>query len=212
MSHTNPKIYHITHIDNLISIIADGHLLCDAEIMQSSKRSMTIGMNRIKQRRLSEIALHTYPELFVGACVPFYFCPRSVMLYLIHKSNHGEISYRGGQEPIVHLVADLRNVVAWAEQHKRRWVFTDSNAGSRYFNEFTDLSEIGRLDWQAVTARNWRHCREQKQAELLIEKSVPWHLIEKVGTYSQAISQQVATILTRSKHQPLVDIRKDWYY
>ena len=37
------------------------------------------------------------------------------MLYLIHRANHSELDYRGGQDPIVHLEADLREAVDWAE-------------------------------------------------------------------------------------------------
>ena len=54
------------------------------------------------------------PGLNVGDCVPFYFCPRSVMLYLIHRANHPELDYRGGQGPIVHLEADLHEAANWA--------------------------------------------------------------------------------------------------
>ena len=46
--------------------------------------------------------------------MPFYFCPRSVMLYLIHKANHPELDYHGGQGAILHLESDLNTVIAWA--------------------------------------------------------------------------------------------------
>ena len=29
------------------------------------------------------------------------------MLYVIHCANHPELAYRGGQQPIIHLEADL---------------------------------------------------------------------------------------------------------
>ena len=60
------------------------------------------------------MTINSHPSLCVGDCVPFYFCPRSVMLYVISMRNHAELSYQGGQEPIVHLEADLYDVVAWA--------------------------------------------------------------------------------------------------
>lgn len=55
--------------------------------------------------------LNSHPGLYVGQCVPFYFCPRSVMLYVIYCANHDELSYRGGQGPILHLEADLYETV-----------------------------------------------------------------------------------------------------
>ena len=102
-----PKIYHIVHVDRLPSIVAAGSLWCDAEIAQRSDANddigTTIGMNSIKQRRLNENGLNSHPGLYVGQCVPFYFCPRSIMLYMIHRADHAELSYRGGQGPVLHL-------------------------------------------------------------------------------------------------------------
>jgi hypothetical protein len=85
-----PKIYHIVHVDRLASIIAGG-LWCDAEVVRRAPPGTTIGMNAIKQRRLKELTLASHPGLFVGECVPFYFCPRSIMLYLIYQGNHPEV-------------------------------------------------------------------------------------------------------------------------
>jgi len=107
-----PKIYHIVHVDRLPSIVADGFLWSDAEIVRRARPGTTIGMNSIKQRRLNKLTLTSHPSLYVGACVPFYFCPRSVMLYLIHLANDPDLAYRGGQEPIVHLESDLNRAVA----------------------------------------------------------------------------------------------------
>jgi hypothetical protein len=62
------------------------------------------------------------------------------MLYLIYQANHQELTYRGGQGPIVHVEADLRATVAWADAQMRRWAFTLSNAGARYFEDRSDLT------------------------------------------------------------------------
>ena len=145
-----PKIYHIVHVDRLPSIIADGNLWCDAEIArrQAANPDMgtTIGLSSIKQRRLTRLTLASHPGLYVGQCVPFYFCPRSVMLYVISQANHTELAYHGGQRPIIHLEADLRQSVAWAEQNGRRWAFTLSNAGAHYFEDRSDSGPIAERD------------------------------------------------------------------
>ena len=98
-------------------------------------------MTSIKQRRLT-LPLECRPGLHVGKCVPFCFCPRSIMLYVIYRANHESLAYRGGQGSIIHLEADLRSTVAWAEEQKRRWAFTSSNAGSLYFDDFCDLDRF----------------------------------------------------------------------
>jgi hypothetical protein len=75
-----PKIYHIVHVNRLASILGDGYLWSDAEISSRDPRGTVIGISQIKRRRLTELTLHSRPGLFVGHCVPFYFCPRSIML------------------------------------------------------------------------------------------------------------------------------------
>ena len=208
----DPKIYHIVHVDRLPSIIADGGLLCDAEIARSEALGTTIGMNHLKRKRLTELSLQSYPDLLVGACVPFYFCPRSVMLYVIKKANHPQLSYRGGQGPIIHVEADLRSTVAWAEEHDLRWAFTLSNASAYYFEDRSDLEQLDEIDWDAVEAENWQQCRESKQAEFLVEQRFSWELVSRIGVFTRQVGHQVAAVLEGSTHRPPVEIRSEWYY
>jgi hypothetical protein len=208
----HPKIYHIVHLDRLPSIIADSCLWCDAQVLVRASAGTTIGMSSIKQRRLTELTLASYPDLHVGDCVPFYFCPRSIMLYLIYQGNHPELDYRGGQEPILHLQADLHDCVAWAEQNRKRWAFTLSNAGARYFEDRCDLSQLHVINWQAVQARDWQSCKEGKQAEFLLEGNFPWHLVECIGVQTRGVYQQVVNALLTAGHRPPVNIKTDWYY
>lgn len=207
-----PKLYHIAHVDRLPSIVADKCLWCDREVVRRAPAGTTIGMNSIKQRRLNELRLTSHPTLFVGDCVPFYFCPRSVMLYLIYQGNHPELAYRGGQGPIVHFEADLHTVVAWADAQPRRWAFTLSNAGARYFEDRRNLGQLGELDWNAVRATDWRQCKDGKQAEFLLEQSFPWHLVERIGVQSRATYTSAVNSLPARGHRPPVEIRPEWYY
>ena len=207
----NPKIYHIVHVDNLASIIAAGGLLSDAE-MAGRPGGTVIGMGRIKARRLNELSLSCHPALRVGQCVPFYFCSRSVMLYMIHKRNE-ELTYRGGQEPIVHLEADMRATIDWAQANGRRWAYTLSNAGSYYFEDRSSLDDLGDVNWNSVKARQWAGAaKDGKQAEFLIEQAFPWHLVERIGVHSQPIVPRVAAAMHRAAHRPVLEIKRDWYY
>lgn len=114
----HPKIYHIVHADNLASIVADGFLWSDA-VMVQRQGGTVIGMGSIKQRRLG-LPVSCHPGTHVGEYVSFYFCSRSIMLFVIHCANHPEPAYRGGQSPIVHLEADLQQIVRWAEANGQR--------------------------------------------------------------------------------------------
>lgn len=210
-------IYHIVHVDRLTSIMDDGFLWSDAETRRRESPGTTVGMRDIKNRRLS-IPLSSRPGLHVGECAPFYFCPRSVMLYLLARGNHEGVTYRGGQEPIVHMVADADRVVKWAEQSRVRWAFTLSNAASNYFEDRADLDHLSDVNWEAVNATRWsgngisRSVKEGKQAEFLVERAFPWELFLGIGVKSKGTSQQVADLMRGRAHRPEVRIKPDWYY
>lgn len=209
----NPKIYHITPVDRLQSIIADGFIWSDAEAIRRGVTGATIGMEHIKRWRLHK-PLSAHPGLHVGECAPFYFCPRSVMLFVISKQNHPALTYRGGQGPIVHLQADLREAVAWANSQGRRWAFTLSNAASADAEERCDLAALAEIDWDAVEACIWRDPRvkDKKQAEFLMEHSFPWELVEFIGVRSQEIRDRVRAAMRGAGHQPVAEITPGWYY
>ena len=210
---TSPKLYHIVHVDRLSSIVADGELLCDEIMAQRMGTGTTVGMGHIKQRR-QQLTLESRPGLRVGQCVPFYFCPRSVMLYLLDRANHPDLNYREGQGPIIHLEMDLNRVVQWAVAQGRRWAFTLSNAGARDFEDRCRLDDLGEIDWDAVRATDWRDpdLKHRKQAEFLVELGVAWDLVDRIGVYSNSVGQQTLASIGTATHQPGVEIKQDWYY
>ncbi len=210
---TQPKIYHITHVNNLPSIIADGGLMSDATMIARGGPSMAIGMSSIKQRRLS-LPVLCHQGDYVGEYVPFYFCSRSVMLYLLYRGNHPELAYTDGQEPIVHLEAELHDAVAWADGQGQRWAFTLSNAGAAYAPFRSSLDDLGEISWAAVAANDWQppEIKEGKQAEFLVHSSFPWELISRIGVHSMSIKTQVDAALQGAAHRPNAEIQPSWYY
>jgi hypothetical protein len=209
-----PKIYHITHGKNLGRILADGCLWSDAELFRRGGPDTAIGISEIKRRRLIERDVTCHPGTKVGEFVPFYFCPRSVMLYLIHKQNHPGLAYRGGQRPILHLEVDLHEVVAWAESQRLPWAFTDRNAGSVFFQAFRNPAELDRLNWEHIASVDFRNAlvKEAKQAEFLVYRSFPWTLVRSIGVIDAGIARRVREILVDAGHQPDVQVERGWYY
>jgi hypothetical protein len=207
------KIYHITHVDNLLSIIAAGGLLSDSAMIAQGGPAASIGMSGIKQRRL-QLPLDCHPGDFVGDYVPFYFCPRSIMLYVISCANNPELNYRGGQEPIVHLESDLNEVVAWADSHNVRWAFSLSNAGAVYAQFRASIDDLPDLNWSAISSRDFRSAevKEGKQAEFLVHNFFPWGLVHKIGVRSISIRSIAKTALNAVRHHPDLEIRPEWYY
>ena len=214
INHDEIKIYHIIHVDRLCDIFNDGFLFSD-RIMSSrtNAKGTNIGIQRIKERRL-QLKLSSYSDLFVGDCVPFYFCPRSVMLYVICCKNNQDLTYKGGQENILHLEFNLNNVLNWARANNKRCVFTTSNAGSYYFNDYNDFSQLDIINWDAINATNWQAVKEEKQAELLVENSLDLRLLDRIGVNNSTIYTKVSTILNKHAqiYHPKIEVVRDWYY
>ena len=191
----------------------DGFLWSDAETRAKARSGTTIGIQSIKDRRLS-LSLTSCPGLTVGACVPFYFCPRSVMLYVLFKRNYPGLTYMGGQEPIVHLVADFYETVEWANSKNLRWAFTLTNAASNYFEDRSGLHYLDQVNWDAVKKDDWRdrEVKEAKLAEFLVENCFPWCLLIGIGVHNEAVARCVSQMISGQDHAPQVKILKQWYY
>jgi hypothetical protein len=209
-----PQIYHITHVDNVPSIRASEGLWSDAERIRRGHVHQNVGLTEIKQSRLAERPVHCHPGTMVGEYVPFYFCPRSIMLYLLYRGNRQGLTYTGGHRPIVHLVANLERTVAWADAHGVRWAFTNRNAGAAYADFFADLACLDRIDWSAVLANDFRDpvVKDGKQAEFLLYGHFPWALIEGIGAADAQMAARVESMLGGGEGIPVVEMRTDWYY
>jgi hypothetical protein len=208
---TEAKIYHITHIGNLAGILRAGHLFSDARRIELGLECYLVGMSNIKQRRLNDLTVTCSPGTTVGQYVPFYFCPRSIMLYLLYMGNHPDLHYKGGQHPIVHLQADLNRTICWTEEHNVDWVFSVGNAGSRYAPFYNSKTDLERIDWPAVMNRDFRDpiVKEAKQSEFLVFEAFPWQLIEKIGVIDANMLARVAEIV---ENQLELRVEQQWYY
>ena len=209
----NPKIYHITPIDALENIAQIGFLFSSAIVDTLDIDNTTIGISNIKEDR-KLLPVHCHYGTYVGDYVPFYFCPRSVMLYIIYRGNHPNLSYKGGQEPIVHLEFDLYQVIDWADADGRRWAFSLSNAAARYTQFRANRNQFHEINWTAVAANYWRprEIREAKQAEFLVYQWLPWHLVSRIGVISPQIGSQVIRAINAAAHKPRVEVIPSWYY
>ncbi|MEG4805337.1 DUF4433 domain-containing protein [Microcoleus sp. ARI1-B5] len=204
-------IYHSTHIRNLESIISEGGLLAYNAMRAAGTEYTNIAYENIQDRRArvrvpcgAGGVLHDY--------VPFYFAPRSPMLYTINKGN--VTSYTQGQAAVIHLVSDVLEI----EFRGLDFVFTDGHAIMTFTDFFDDLHDLEQLDWDVMESRQWNDTNEdndrkrRRQAEFLVHKFLPWELIEEIGVMNSTIKVQAENILQNFTHKPPVIVRKDWYY
>jgi hypothetical protein len=170
-------------------------------------------MSTIKQRRM-RLPVTCQEGDTVGQYVPFYFCPRSIMLYILYKANHPELTYLGGQGPILHLEMGLERTAAWAAQSGVRWAFSLANAGAVYAPFRSSLAQLSEVDWLAVAATDFHdpHVKEGKQAEFLVRRFVPWSLVERIGVSSEQVRTQALAAIAEAAHHPRIDVQTQWYF
>mgnify|MGYP000704285926 CR=1 FL=1 len=209
----NPKLYHILHHDRLPEIIRHGFLFSDAEVRRVALPGTSIGYENIKQRRLTNL-LESHDGLAVGSCVPFYLCPRSIMLFVVHKRNAG-LGYAGGQAPIITLEFDLHAVRADAEANNRRWAFTTSGAGAYAFADYADINDLEKIRWDLLGEKYWganADAKTAKQSEFLVEQAVPWSCVSRIGVFDNTVGAEVTRVIAGAAHRPIVQVIRAWYY
>jgi ssDNA thymidine ADP-ribosyltransferase, DarT len=197
-------IYHITDVENLPGILASGGLRSDAAMAEHDRA--VIGYGHIKQRRMTEIRVDCCGGRFVGEFVPFYFCPRSPMLFTVDRGNTGRPP--GCQRTIVHLVS----TVAAAISQNRPWAISDGNAGAFHTVFSSELIALSQLDWEAIRATQWQGRTHQKSAEFLLADFFDWSRVCAVGCQNAATALQVGNLLTDCLNRPTVSVEPDWYY
>lgn len=199
------KVSHITHIDNLASILKQGFLWSDAKRIELGFANQNIGYDHIKQRRLIR-PVSVAAGGTIGQYVPFNFCPRSVMLFVIHK---GHDDFAGGQERVLHLISDI-DTIKLTNEH---CFFTDIHADLDYAEQIDDFDRINELDInRIINEKYWQDFKEEKQAEFLAYESVQWKTIRQIGVKTQAIADEVITLLQGTEHKPEVVVQPTWYY
>lgn len=202
-------IYHITHVDNLPSIIDVG-LLCDQEIAHGTPHH-SIAHTEIKRIR-AETVVPCAPGGTLDQYIPFYFAPRSPMLYTINQGNVPSV--HDGQANIVHLVFDAEQL---AETHD--YAFTNGHAIMGLSDFFNDLADLDQLDWDSINTHRWGtyydrtdETKRKKQSEFLARGVVTWEHVQSIGVPSHACGSLAVAAVDGQDHSPPIRVQTDWYY
>ena len=203
-------IYHITHWRNLPGILASSGLFSCAALKKHkihyhdlANEDVQDKRTRTRVPRASGGTLHDY--------IPFYFAPRSPMLYVI---NQGGPQYPEKQVPIIHLVSHAQAVYL----AKRPAVFTNGHAIMALSDFFTDLANLDRIDWEVMASRWWNDTakhpgrKRRRQAEFLVHYHLPWPLVTEIAVFNPTVAREVLKALRDAPHKPPVVVRRDWYY
>lgn len=207
-----PPIYHITHISNLATILAEGGLWCDVEVEVRGLATQSVAHGHIKARRKAAV-VPCGAHGVLADYVPFYFAPRSPMLYSIHT---GYVQgYQGGQESVLHLVSSTEAI----HDANLEYAFTDGHAVMAPITKFfDDLADLVKIDWAVMALTYWNDTqtdpdrKRRRQAEFLVKRFVPLASFSEVGVCTAAMAAAVTTGLAGVAPALGVSVRPTWYY
>jgi ssDNA thymidine ADP-ribosyltransferase, DarT len=204
-------IFHITHIRNLRSILDSQGLHCVTTIKTRDLSYTNIAHQSIQDYRAT-FYVPVEPFGTLHDYVPFYFAPRSPMLYTIMKGNVA--GYTDGQEPIIYLVSTVEEI----SKSSIPFCFTDGHGIMAFTRYFKDVKDLTQIDWEIMRAKYWRDTledndrRRRRQAEFLVYQFVPISCIKWICVINGSIKAQVEGILNEFNFQIPVFVKSTWYY
>lgn len=203
----NGYLFRITHESNLPFLLRHG-LVCPNHPNQDPDFRMIANQEVDEKRESHQVPIE--PGGVLHDYVPFYFAPRSPMLYWIHERGHCP------QEEIVYLGSRVDKVV----EAGLPFLFTNGHAimsFSTWHNQAQDLCEV--IDWPVMRGKYWNNSdadadrKRRRMAEFLVHHHVPLSLIGAIGVKTEQKKMQVEGLLRScSLHGPVVIVRPDWYF
>jgi hypothetical protein len=201
-------IYHFTDVDNLEGILAARSV----RPHRAAPCVVDIADEAIKNGR-TRVDVPCGPGGKVCDYVPFYFAPRSPMLFRIKCGGVEGVS--SDQRRIVYLVSSTEAVL----DPGHRCVFTDGNAAAAFtaFHEDPELlSEV--VDWPLMRAHYWANTpedsdrRRRRCAEFLVHEALPLEFITEIGVYDDDVRLRLARLTREAGLSIAVRVRSDWYF
>lgn len=201
-------IYHFTHGRNLDAIAVAGELRASA----TADTAVDIADTKIKGSRKSR-TVGCGPGGTVGDYVPFYFAPRSPMLFRIQQGGVEEVE--SNPAGLVYLATTTERLDAAGVA----WVFTDGNAAAAVTQFFDDPALLSsKVDWSLMAAIYWNNTTEdgdrvrRRGAECLVYQAVPLDAIDEIGVYNDAARTRAGEILAATGIDLPVAVRPNWYF
>ena len=198
----------ITHIDNIPHILKYGIVRRDSDLASPDYRSIG-NESVISKRNLRPIA---GTDLKIGDGIPFYFGPRSPMLYCIQN---GCCVNMVNKSEIIYLIIKIQDII----KNGFTAYFSDGNASSLDTSIFKlySLEELNRIVSIAdVYDDRWGAAydfsclkRNKKQAELIVFNDMPPSII---SYYAVSCSETRDRIIEIGVRECMVSVRPDFYY
>lgn len=201
-------IFRITHRDNIPWILDHGLHAGNGRVLDPNFRN--IGNVDLIDKR-SHRVVRVGQGGTLKDYVPFYFTPFSIMMYNIHT---GYNVPHVANEKIVIIVSSLHRIA----ELEIPFVFTDQHAYPLMAKYFTDLDDLGNVDWDLLNRRDFRHDpddpgkKERYQAEALVWKHVPTEAVLGICSYSDGVDEEVKEELANRHLNIETHVRRNWYF
>jgi len=203
--------YRISHIENIPSILENG--LCTKYHPKASKKFLSIGNTEIIDvRDEMQVKVSEYGK--IGEYVPFYFTPKSMMLFNIITGYKQPLVKKRAKEEIIVircLISDL--------SQSGRFFFTDGQANvSSMTKHYDDLSDLDQIDWDIIQRTDFKRDSSDTdktrryQAEFLVFEHVPAKFIESIHVYNDSSANFVKKELAKTDLLIPVHITKGYFF
>lgn len=216
------RIFHICPICNLASIAKAKALYAKAKLARKGMTYGNIAYQGAQGKRAAKLVTKP-PAGTIHDYVPFYFAPRSPMLFTINKGNVPDCPYR--QQDIVHFMTTVEVIV----ENKLPFVFYDYNATLDIATCYSNLNDLGKINWPLfyelpcldgycmffkndINKPKYMLRRETRQAEFLVHEKVPLKLMDRVGVYSEAKAEEVRQVFRKAGVDLEVEAKPEWYF
>lgn len=207
-------IHHMTHIDNLASVLKSGYLYSRNKV-QALKVLTHYGSGKcVKDARSlkpSAIDGHT-----LGDFVLFFFAPRSAMLRSIRRCPGG---YAASEDDMIYLVADFKKVREWAESKGVRWEVSGRNClsstpGISVDNDFAGKDVSPSLPHPAIDTLYPQNANEDSEhmAEFHLLDGLPIELLREIVVKTPEIKNRVKNELMTYQLDLAVEVDRKWYF
>lgn len=183
-SHDIRYLYHITHIQNLKSILAIG-LKSHNLAYSLGLTSKDISDNQVNERREK---IHNY--------VPLYFTPKNPMLF--RRKN---------------IQSDLVILCINRGLLMQNMLFTDGNAASKSTKIYSNIQDLNKINWDILKSKYWTDHVDGKRikcSEVLIPNEIGVNSIQKIICYDQKSIDYVNSISTICKIS--MELNRNYYF
>lgn len=203
--------YRICHIRNLAHILAHG--LCTKHHPDASAGFIGIGNPDIIDTR-DDTAVKIAGYGNIGEYVPFYFTPKSMMLFNIITGWRAPLVPKRPKEDII-VIRCLITELAKLE----RFFFSDGQANvTGTSNHYNDIKYLDQIDWDIIQQSDFkREARDtdkprRYQAEFLVHHHVPVGSIESIHVYNQPAMNYVKAELALTNHLIPIFETKQYFF